>query len=83
MSAVEIEFYWRPGCGFCSALHRPLAASGLPVREINIWDDPAGAARVREIANGTETVPTVVVGERTFVNPSWAEVEAAYKEQTA
>jgi mycoredoxin len=30
--------------------------------EINIWEDPQAAARVRSVANGNETVPTVFVG---------------------
>jgi mycoredoxin len=83
MSNVEVEFYWRPGCGFCAALHRPLSKSGFNVREINIWEDPAGAARVREVANGNETVPTVIVGSTALVNPSFAEVEAAVKAASA
>ena len=79
MSNVEVEFYWRPGCGFCAALDRPLSRSGFTIRKINIWEDPAAAARVREVANGNETVPTVIVGSTAMVNPSFAEVEAAVK----
>jgi mycoredoxin len=81
VSAVEIEFYWRPGCGFCSALRRPLMASGLPVREVNIWDDPDAAARVRGVANGNEIVPTVFVGTQALINPSFAEIEAAVRKE--
>ncbi len=75
-SAV-IEFYWRPGCPFCLALRGPLRRSGLPVREINIWEDPQAAARVRSVANGNETVPTVFVGSHALVNPSMGRVWAA------
>jgi mycoredoxin len=77
---TEIEFYWRPGCPYCMALRRPLRRSGLPVREINIWEDPAAAARVREAADGNETVPTVFVGEHALVNPSFGRLEAAVRE---
>ena len=58
----------------------------LPVREVNIWDDPDAAAIVRSFARGNETVPTVVVGaldsDRAvgLVNPSGAEVLAAVAE---
>ncbi|WP_326566823.1 glutaredoxin domain-containing protein [Amycolatopsis rhabdoformis] len=83
MSDVEVEFYWRPGCGFCAALRRPLMASGLTVKEINIWEEPGAAERVREVANGNETVPTVIVGSIAMVNPSFAEVEAAVKAASA
>ncbi|TKG69899.1 glutaredoxin domain-containing protein [Prauserella endophytica] len=76
MGVTEIEFYWRPGCGFCAMLRRQLDGSGLPVRAVNIWEDPDAAARVRSVANGNETVPTVFVGERALVNPSMKELLA-------
>lgn len=81
MSAVEVEFYWRPGCPFCLMLQEPLARSGLPVREVNIWEDPDAAARVRSVAGGNEVVPTVFIGDRAMVNPSFADVEAEVRRQ--
>lgn len=72
-------FYWRPGCGFCMALRWRLKAARIPVLEINIWRDAAAAARVRSIAGGNETVPTVVVGEDAFVNPSVDRVREAVR----
>lgn len=65
-----ITFYWRPGCGFCMGLERGLDRLGLPLDKHNIWEDPDAAATVRSIANGNETVPTVVVGGARMVNPS-------------
>ena len=72
-----ITFYWRPGCGFCMMLERGLSRLGLPLDKRNIWDDAEAAATVRSIANGNETVPTVVVGAARMVNPSVHEVVAA------
>lgn len=72
-----IEFYWRPGCGFCMALDRKLARAGIPMNKHNIWENPDDAATVRSIANGNETVPTVVVGAHGMVNPSLGQVIAA------
>lgn len=72
----DITVYWRPACPFCTFLRRGLRKAGVEVREINIWDDPAGAATVRRAANGNETVPTVQVGDRFLVNPSAAQVVA-------
>lgn len=43
---------------------------GIERVEHNIWDDPEGAAIVRQFADGNETVPTVVVGDKALVNPS-------------
>jgi len=69
-----IVFYWRPGCGFCMHLDRQLTKLGIPLEKRNIWDDAEHAAVVRSIANGNETVPTVVIGEAQLVNPSAVQV---------
>jgi len=69
-SPSRIDLYWRPGCGFCSMLQRKLDKLGIERVEHNIWDDDADAAVVRRFANGNETVPTVVIGDVGFVNPS-------------
>ncbi len=74
-----VEFYWRPGCPFCSMLERALDRVGLPLRKHNIWDDPAHAAFVRSVANGNETVPTVRVGPESMVNPDPSEVVDALR----
>jgi len=74
-----VLFYWRPGCPFCAVLRARLKRAGLPMREVNIWADPDAAARVRAVAGGNETVPTVVVGEHAMVNPGAREVLAAVR----
>lgn len=68
-TAEVIEFYWRPGCGFCMSLERSLTKLGLPLTKRNIWEDPEAAAYVRSVANGNETVPTLRIGETSLVNP--------------
>ena len=78
-TAHTVEFYWRPGCPFCSMLRADLATTGLPLREVNIWEEPGAAERVRAAANGNETVPTVFVGTAAMVNPSVEEVLAAVR----
>jgi glutaredoxin-like protein len=75
-----VLFYWRPGCPFCVALRNRLHKSRIPFEPINIWEDPAAAARVRSVAGGNETVPTVFVGDRAMVNPSVHQVESALRE---
>ena len=69
-----IDFYWRPGCGFCMMLDRALGNAGIPLEKYNIWDDPNHAATVRQHANGNETVPTIVIDDVALVNPSAGEV---------
>lgn len=71
---TPIIVYWRPGCGFSAGLLRSLERAELRFERINIWDDEAGAAFVRSVARGNETVPTVQVGPVALVNPSAREV---------
>ncbi len=80
-SPDRIDLYWRPGCGFCAMLRRGLDKAGIERTEHNIWDDPASAAIVRQHANGNETVPTVVVGDVGFVNPSAKDLVSYLSEQ--
>lgn len=71
-----IDVYWRPGCPYCSSLLRSLRRSGIPTRLHNIWEDDEAAAAVRRVARGNETVPTVIVGGRSLVNPGIGAVRA-------
>lgn len=86
--SVELTVFWRPACGFCSSLRRKLEATDLTYTEVNIWDDPSGAATVRSYAGGNETVPTVVVGPVGsvdavgLVNPSVRQVLAAVEQRS-
>ncbi|MFI8913789.1 glutaredoxin domain-containing protein [Streptomyces sp. NPDC053513] len=61
--------YWRPGCKYCLRLRLRLGRRARQLYWVDIWRDPAGAAVVRAANNGDETVPTVVVAGRPFVNP--------------
>lgn len=72
-----VTIYWRPGCVFCGRLRLALWFRRLPARWVNIWDDPDAAAFVRSVANGNETVPTVVIDGRAFVNPPPGQVVTA------
>ncbi|MTD56972.1 glutaredoxin family protein [Amycolatopsis pithecellobii] len=77
---TAVEFYWRPGCGFSMMLRAHLERAGLPLHEVNIWEDETAAARVRAVADGNETVPTVFVGPAAMVNPDIDQVLAAVRE---
>ncbi|MFT4597011.1 MAG: mycoredoxin [Paracrocinitomix sp.] len=50
------------------------------MNERNIWESPDDADIVRSIADGNETVPTVIVGPIGMVNPSVKQVQAALQE---
>jgi glutaredoxin len=61
--------YWRPGCPFCMRLRASLGRDARRLTWVDIWSDPQGAASVRAVANGNETVPTVVAAGEAMVNP--------------
>ncbi|MEU7799007.1 glutaredoxin domain-containing protein [Micromonospora arborensis] len=64
--------YWRPGCRYCLQLRFSLGRLARRARWVDIWHDPAGAAAVRAVADGNETVPTVVLAGQAVVNPDRA-----------
>ncbi|MEO3776579.1 glutaredoxin domain-containing protein [Micromonospora sp. B11E3] len=61
--------YWRPGCQFCLRLRLRLGRRAGRAYWVDIWRDPAGAAAVRAVTGGNETVPTVVARGEAVVNP--------------
>ena len=61
--------FWRPGCKYCLRLRIKLGRDADQALWVNIWRDPAGAAAVRAVNGGDETVPTVVLAGRPYVNP--------------
>ena len=66
----EVVIYWRPDCVFCLNLLLRLKSTRLRYRKVDIRKDPDARAFVRSVANGNETVPTVVVADQALVNPS-------------
>ena len=73
---TPVVVYWRPGCPYCARLRWGLRRAKVVTEEINIWSDPAGAAFVRSVNAGDETVPTVVVGTTSLVNPTPRQVRS-------
>ena len=77
----EIVIYWRPDCVFCLALLLRLKSTRLRCRKVDIRKDPDARAFVRSVADGNETVPTVVVAGRSLVNPSKRQLIEAVRHQ--
>ncbi|MFG2712434.1 glutaredoxin domain-containing protein [Streptomyces goshikiensis] len=61
--------FWRPGCAYCQRLRIRLGRDAHRLHWVDIWRDPAGAVAVRAVNEGDETVPTVFVEGRPYVNP--------------
>lgn len=79
MANQRVTLYWRPGCVYCLRMRFVLRWHHLSVQRINIWADPGAAAYVRSVANGNETVPTVVIDGIPIVNPAPSQVVAALR----
>lgn len=75
----EVVIYWRPDCVFCLDLLLRLRWTRLRYRTVNIRKNPDAKAFVRSVADGNETVPTVVVAGRALVNPSKRQVIEAVR----
>jgi glutaredoxin len=61
--------YWRPGCVYCLRLRFRLGRRAREAHWVDIWRDPEGAAAVREVNGGNETVPTVFYAGTPHTNP--------------
>ena len=72
----ETVVYTRPHCPYCFRLRRKLRKYNIDFTEINIWKDQQARERVRAVADGDETVPTVNIGDRWLVNPTVEDVMA-------
>ena len=66
----DVVIYWRPDCVFCLDLLLRLKFTRLRYRKVDIRKDAGARAFVRSVADGNETVPTVVVAGQAMVNPS-------------
>lgn len=66
----DVVIYWRPDCMFCLDLLLRLKFTRLRYRKVDIRKDAEARAFVRSVADGNETVPTVVVAGQAMVNPS-------------
>lgn len=71
--ASPITVLWRPGCGFCRVLFSGLERHGIAHETRNIWEDPQARAILNERI-GSETVPSVLIGDAILVNPSITEL---------
>lgn len=73
----KVVIYWRKGCPFTRRLRMVLGRRGAEAVWVDIWADPDGAAYVRSVNDGNETVPTVVIDGLAHTNPSPRTVVAA------
>lgn len=80
-SQDHIDFFWRPGCGFCMSLERRLKSADIPFKKYNIYENNRHRSFVMSVANGNETVPTLRIGSTSLVNPSLGQVMKAMADE--
>lgn len=73
--------YCTSWCGSCRVIRRRLQQLNVPFTEIDIDRDPQAAERVKKLARGFRSVPTLVFGdeERVLVEPGPAALEEALR----
>ena len=80
----RITVYGRPGCPGVTPLLRFLDSVDAAYDYVNIRQDPEAAARVRALAGGYESVPTVVLPDgRALVEPGTFQLRTALQEMGA
>jgi glutaredoxin len=78
---VRPRLYTTSRCGYCLLLKRYLSYRQIEFDEVNVDDRPEEQARLNGLTGGTQTVPTVVVGDQVLVNARGPEVLAALARQ--
>lgn len=77
-----IIVYGRPGCPGVGPVLQLLDAAGAAYEYVDIRQDPEAATRVRQLANGYESVPTVVMPDgRALVEPGTLRLRQVLQEQ--
>ena len=77
MPSTALDIFTTQWCGSCVRLKAQLDRLGIAYREIDIEQDPAGAAFVMGVNGGNRTVPTVRFSDGSAAtNPRAAEVMA-------
>ena len=72
-----ITMYSTTWCGYCRRLKSQLESVGIGYTEVNIEEQPDGAALVEQINDGNRTVPTIVFPDGSAAtNPSLEDVRA-------
>ncbi len=66
----NLHVFTRPGCGYSSLLLGALKRQGVATDVHDIWTDRAARELVRRYNHGNETVPTVVLDDHVWTNPS-------------
>lgn len=73
--------YGRPGCPGVSPVLRLLESADAAYQYVDIRQDPAAAARLRELTGGYESVPTVVMPDgRVLVEPGTLKLRKVLQE---
>lgn len=69
--------YTTTWCPDCLRAKRVFKSAGVPFRDVNIERHPDGAALVRRLNSGMQSVPTIVFPDGSvLVEPSTRELEA-------
>ena len=73
----KVILYGKPWCPMMAPVQRSLQASSVDFEYVDVLQDAQAMARVREVNNGYESVPTLVFPDgSTMTEPSGSELRA-------
>ncbi|MGB1360618.1 MAG: glutaredoxin family protein [Alphaproteobacteria bacterium] len=58
---VQVEIFWREGCGFCNRVKSLFEQKGVNYKAYNIWEDPEYDALMKARVPNARTVPQVFI----------------------
>ncbi len=79
IASAPVVVYWRPMSTECLDLRMHLGREAKNVLWVNIWRDEAAAETVRTINDGTERVPTMIIGNDAYSRPDVAMIRRALR----
>lgn len=59
----EVVIYTKTGCPYCLAAIERYHKDGIPIREVNIHEDPKALQHIQELY-GAKKVPVIVSGDK-------------------
>lgn len=69
---MSVTVYTMPNCQYCKNTKGLLQAKNIPFKEVDVFEDPEGMAKVKEL--GYQTMPVVVTEDDHWCGMNMAKI---------